>query len=78
MENIRRELEFLYKELEKLWAQKQEIIKLRGYNKDELDDIYNSLDYTDELIVIDDDIYVIKRAISELEWELYNIKRGEC
>lgn len=78
MEDIRSELKLLYKELEELWARKQEIIKERGYNKDDLDDIYNSLDHTDELIVIDDDIYVIKRAISELEWKLYINRIGEC
>lgn len=78
MENIRRELEFLYKELEKLWAQKQEIIKLRGYKKEDLDRIYLELRASDELILLDADIFLIKQIIGELEWELYNIKRGEC
>ena len=79
MENIRRELEFLYKELEKLWAQKQEIIKLRGYNKEDLDRIYLELRASDELILLDADIFIIKQIIGELEWELYNKKkRGEC
>ena len=79
MENIKRELESLYKELEKLWAQKQEIIKLRGYNKEELDRIYLELRASDELILLDADIFIIKQIIGELEWELYNKKkRGEC
>ena len=79
MENIRRELESLYKELEKLWAQKQEIIKLRGYNKEDLDRIYLELRASDELILLDADIFIIKQIIGELEWDLYNKKkRGEC
>ena len=79
MENIKRELESLYKELEKLWAQKQEIIKLRGYKKEELDRIYLELRASDELILLDADIFIIKQIIGELEWELYNKKkRGEC
>lgn len=79
MENIKRELESLYKELEKLWAQKQEIIKLRGYNKEDLDRIYLELRASDELVLLDADIFIIKQIIGELEWELYNKKkRGEC
>ena len=79
MENIKRELESLYKELEKLWAQKQEIIKLRGYKKEELDRIYLELRASDELVLLDADIFIIKQIIGELEWELYNKKkRGEC
>lgn len=79
MENIKRELELLYKELEKLWAQKQEIIKLRGYKKEDLDRIYLELRASDELILLDADIFIIKQIIGELEWELYNKKkRGEC
>ena len=79
MENIKRELESLYKELEKLWAQKQEIIKLRGYKKEDLDRIYLELRASDELILLDADIFIIKQIIGELEWELYNKKkRGEC
>ena len=75
MENIKRELESLYKELEKLWAQKQEIIKLRGYKKEELDRIYLELRANDELILLDADIFTIKQIIGELEWDLYNIKK---
>lgn len=79
MENIKRELESLYKELEKLWAQKQEIIKLRGYKKEDLDRIYLELRASDELVLLDADIFIIKQIIGELEWELYNKKkRGEC
>lgn len=69
--SIYSELEGLYVERAELIARRDNIIEERGYNSAELEYIYRDLDYTDELVMIDDDLYIVERAIDEIEWTLY-------
>lgn len=69
--SIYSELEGLYVERAEIIARRERIIEERGYNSAELEYIYKDLDYTDELIVLEDDLYIVQRAIDEIEWTLY-------
>ena len=68
--SIYSELEGLYVERAEIIARRDKIIKERGYNSAELEYIYRDLDYTDELVVLDDDLYIVQRAIDEIEWKI--------
>lgn len=72
MEELQREIDELYKELNEVEALYKELIKARGFDEfAPKKEVLAGLDYTDELIRLDDDMYIIRRAISELEWKLY-------
>ena len=68
--SIYSELEGLYVERAEIIARRDKIIEERGYNSAELEYIYRDLDYTDELVVLDDNLYTVQRAIDEIEWSL--------
>lgn len=75
--SIYSELEGLYVERGELIARRDKIIEERGYNSAELEYIYRDLDYTDELVILDDDLYIVQRAINEIEWSL-ELERLGC
>lgn len=68
--SIYSELEGLYVERAEIIARRDKIIEERGYNSAELEYIYRDLDYTDELVILDDDLYIVQRAIDEIEWKI--------
>jgi hypothetical protein len=68
--SIYSKLEGLYVERAEIIARRDKIIEERGYNGAELEYIYRDLDYTDELVVLDDDLFIVQRAIDEIEWSL--------
>lgn len=68
--SIYSELEGLYVERAEIIARRDKIIEERGYNSAELEYIYRDLDYTDELVILDDDLYIVQKAIDEIEWSL--------
>lgn len=72
-------LEELYAERDALLERQREIAEERGYNMAELDIIYVDLEPEDELVRIDDDLYIVNRGIDEIEWAEYvnNIGRSE-
>lgn len=64
-------LEELYAERDALLKRQREIAEERGYNMAELDIIYVDLEPEDELVRIDDDLYIVNRGIDEIEWAEY-------
>ena len=79
MEELEREIESYKKEYEEIEAQFKALFEER-YGKDaDKKTALKGLDYTDELIMLDDDMYILRRAISELEWKLYvQFEGGGC
>ena len=57
------DLEALYVERGEVKARRDLILRERGYNDD-------------EFIELDDELYIIERAIDELEWKLYIMNGG--
>lgn len=76
---LRREIESYKKEYEEIEARFKVLFEER-YGKDaDKKTALKGLDYTDELIMLDDDMYILRRAISELEWKLYvQFEGGGC
>lgn len=72
-QGLQREINELYIELSEVEELYKELLKARGLDENApKKEVLAGLDYTDPLIQLDDDMYIIKRAISELEWKLYN------
>lgn len=73
------ELEALYVERAEVEARIEQIKQERGYDKmsdTQYSNVVNSLDYYDEYVQLDDQLYIITRAIDELEWQEYVAEGG--
>ena len=74
---LEREINELYKELNEVEELYQELLKARGLDENApKKEVLTGLDYTDPLIQLDDDMYILRRAISELEWKLHCMNGG--
>ena len=79
-QGLEREINELYKELNEVEELYKELLKARGLDENApKKEVLAGLDYTDPLIQLDDDMYIIRRAISELEWKLHvQFEGGGC